>query len=86
MSEKRFTATLRRKNRMKEWIFGFIIISLVVADVFTAWLVKADPRGQSCECRELSRIRLLLEHQFGVVCDERHCEGSSSSGQGGSLP
>jgi hypothetical protein len=39
-----------------------------------------------CTCDELTRIRLLLEHQFGVVCDERHCEGSSSSGGGSSLP
>jgi len=43
-----------------------------------------EPNCHSCECRELHMIRLLLQNQFHVVCDESHCEGSSSSSSNGS--
>lgn len=45
------------------------------------------PMGYTqCACEEIKRIRVLLEHQFNVVCDETHCEGGSSSSNGGELP
>lgn len=34
---------------------------------------SAEASRESCECRELRAIRRLLEHQTGVVCDERRC-------------
>lgn len=72
---------------MKEFFQG---LGLAIVFMF-CWMFVGSALGMgechsNCECRELTRIRLLLEHQFGVICDERHCEGSSSSGQGGSLP
>lgn len=63
--------------------FSFMLIFFAGLNHFIA---QADQPHVNCECRELVRIRMILEHQFGVVCDERHCEGQSSSGQGGSLP
>ena len=33
----------------------------------------ASATRDSCECRELRAIRQLLQHQLGVVCDERRC-------------
>lgn len=66
-------------------LFGFVMWALIALGNYT-FPAQADQPRMNCECRELTRIRLLLEHQFGAVCDERHCEGSSSSGQGGSLP
>ena len=65
-------------------IVGFISLGISFAWVY---LVQADqPHRESCECRELTRIRMLLEHRFGVICDERHCEAGSSSSSGGELP
>lgn len=66
--------------------FFFVVCVVQVADLLGVIDVKADQPHMNCECRELTRIRLLLEHQFGVICDERHCEGQSSSGGGSSLP
>lgn len=62
------------------------LVSLIVYTISYPLFAEADRPHESCECRELVRIRLLLEHQFGVVCDERHCEGGSSSSNGGELP
>lgn len=74
---------MRISDYLGEMFVGIFIIFAVWTAVVT---VQADQPHINCECRELTRIRLLLEHQFGIICDERHCEGSSSSGQGGSLP
>lgn len=45
---------------------------LMIAGV--ASVKSAEASRESCECRELRAIRILLEHQSGLVCDERHCE------------
>lgn len=62
-----------------------LCITLVVtAAILAGSLAQARPRS-SCECEELTRIRVLLEHQFRLVCDERRCEGLPPP-DGGELP
>lgn len=67
------------------------LVGLIIYTISEPLLVGADqphyPMGfNQCACEELKRIRMLLEHQFGLICDQTHCEGSSSSSGGGPLP
>ena len=62
----------------------YLYVFLIVIAVILAVSAQAKPRS-SCECEELARIRVLLEHQFRLVCDERHCEGLPPP-DGGELP
>lgn len=77
------------KEILKDLLLSLIPISLMFLCYLIGYrspVAQADQPHTNCECRELTRIRLLLEHQFGVICDERHCEGSSSSSNGGIFP
>lgn len=64
-----------------KYLYVFLI---VIAVILAGSLAQARPRS-SCECEELTRIRVLLEHQFRLVCDESHCEGLPPP-DGGELP
>jgi hypothetical protein len=46
---------------------GFLLLAL------SAIAGPAKASRESCECRELRAIRVLLQHQLGIACDERRC-------------
>lgn len=70
------------KIRYCFYVTAFAAVVLVLTSI--APLFASEPCRNNCECRELHMIRLLLQNQFRVVCDESHCEGSSSSSSNGS--
>lgn len=76
---------------MKFILIGFCLwAALFVLGFFLGSLVDASPRTprESCECRELRAIRMLLEQQSGVVCNEWRClpAPTPTAGNGGPLP
>ena len=61
-----------------EFLFRFVIFLPVLVAVAAAVVMLSPDRAvsrdrESCECRELQRIRALLEQQAGVVCNEYRC-------------
>lgn len=78
---------MKRLDKAAMFTFGSCALILFLSiEYFAFTKAQADqPHRESCECRELTRIRLLLEHQFGIVCDQSHCQGASSSSNGGPL-
>jgi hypothetical protein len=77
---------------MKEDLMKLLIaVALCFALYFVAMVAvypgKAQASRDSCECRELRAIRQLLQHQLGVVCDERRClPVPTPTSDGGELP
>ncbi len=78
---------------MKEDLIKLLIaVALCFALYFVAMVAvypgKAQASRDSCECRELRRIRALLEHHLGVTCDERRClpAPTPTAPNGGDLP
>jgi len=69
---------------MKEWIALFVVATVGIFCIVFSAQAKPPTHCDNCECRELRLIRKLLENQFHVICDESHCEGSSSSSSNGS--
>jgi len=66
-------------------IVVFTVFATILGVILFAPPVEAS--RDSCECRELRRIRALLEHQLGVVCDERRClPVPTPTNDGGNLP
>lgn len=63
----------------------YAIILASLAAILYSFSAEARPRS-SCECEQLQAIRRLLEHQFQVICDERHCEPMGGEPNGGELP
>jgi hypothetical protein len=47
--------------------------AIVAVLLYFGWNDSAATPRESCECRELRRIRVLLEHQAGIVCNEYRC-------------
>jgi len=71
-------------NKLEKYILAFYVIFCVFLIAQTAY--AKPPHCDNCECIELRRIRMILESQFNVVCDERRCVGSSSSSNGSEMP
>jgi hypothetical protein len=53
---------------------ALLVVSTAIAGILSIDNAAAKaPRPCDCACEELRRIRLLLENQFQVVCNERRC-------------
>jgi hypothetical protein len=61
-----------RKAGEALWAIAFTAVILWGIGVMIRG-TPAQASRDSCECRELRAIRLLLQHQLGVTCDERRC-------------
>jgi len=64
-------------NKLNNFVSG-LIIAAILSTVLATILAMFGPREAkasqgSCACRELTRIRVLLEQQAGVVCNEYRC-------------
>ena len=71
----------------KRWVNILIVIATVVLMTLMMSARPVQASRESCECRELRAIRVLLEHQLGVVCDERRClPVPTPTNDGGELP
>lgn len=53
--------------------FLAVVLMAVVVLLIGAFAPKAEATRESCECRELRAIRVLLQHQLGIVCNEQRC-------------
>jgi hypothetical protein len=74
---------------MKFYITGAALSLLVgLTPLLIAISSDAEASRESCECRELRAIRQILEHQFGVVCNESRClpAPTPTAPNGGELP
>jgi hypothetical protein len=68
-------------------LFVVSILIFMVALSFALTSSESEASRDSCECRELRAIRQLLQHQLGVVCDERRClPVPTPTSDGGELP
>ena len=61
-----------------EVLFRFVVFLTVLVAVAAAVVMLSPDRAvsrdrESCECRELRAIRMLLEQQSGVICNEWRC-------------
>jgi len=58
---------------MKALVVFSLFVALVWGFVLGSIGNYAEASRDTCECRELRRIRTLLKHHLGIVCDERRC-------------
>ena len=74
-----------------EVLFRFVVFLTVLVAVVAAVMLLPDRAvsrdRESCECRELRAIRMLLEQQSGVICNEWRClPAPTPTNDGGELP
>jgi hypothetical protein len=72
-------------TKMKYCFYITIVAAAVLFLGSLAPLLASEEKACN-KCQELRRIRMILESQFNVVCDERRCVGSSSSSNGSEMP
>lgn len=64
------------------------LLAVGLGTATTMAALSVPVREVSCECEELRRIRVLLEHQSGVVCNDQRClpAPTPTVPNGGELP
>lgn len=76
---------MENKDYFTAMLMAMVTGGLIVGISFVT--SPAEASRESCECRELRAIRVLLEHQLGIVCDERRClPAPTPTNDGGELP
>lgn len=84
LSHRHFLEMGMGKNIIIDLIFFILLLAVLM--LVAGSFAHAD--RDSCECRELRRIRQLLEQQSGLICNEFRCQPAPTptAPNGGELP